>query len=188
MASLTKLQLETLALVRDGKVSQRNHGHGAWRIVGANPSVVGRLTSLGLVRWTKVIGGDAELTTAGCDALPASGGDHGDHQVVFAALEAPRITGEQPTGRLRWCGDKLQQEWLITEYAGSSPVSRRTEWRDIPTDDTDAGFPTAITGGGDGAYSEAIDTEPEYYVETFDAKGNLIEPALARATKGQADE
>lgn len=71
---LTKLQLETLALVRDGKVSQQNHGHGAWRIHGANPSVVGRLTSLGLVRWTKVIGGDAEMTEAGRDALALNGG------------------------------------------------------------------------------------------------------------------
>lgn len=71
MTKLTALQLDTLALVRDGKVSQRNHGHGAWRIVGANPSVVGRLTSLGLVRWTRIIGGDAELTDAGRAALPA---------------------------------------------------------------------------------------------------------------------
>lgn len=72
-----------------------------------------------------------------------------DHQVVFAALELPRMTGEQPTFRLRWCGGKLQQEWSITKYAGSSPVSRRTEWRDIPTDDTDAGFPTATKGQAD---------------------------------------
>lgn len=70
---LTALQLETLALIRDGKVSQQNHGHGAWRIVGANPSVVGRLVSLGLARWTKIIGGQAELTAAGRDALSASG-------------------------------------------------------------------------------------------------------------------
>jgi hypothetical protein len=73
---LTALQLETLMLIRDGKVSQKNYGHGAWRIVGANPSVVGRLTSLGLSRWTKIIGGNAELTEAGRDALSSKGNAH----------------------------------------------------------------------------------------------------------------
>ena len=72
---LTALQIDTLALIRDGKVEQHNHGHGAWRIHGANPSVVGRLVSLGLARWTKVIGGRAEPTDAGRDALPAFGGE-----------------------------------------------------------------------------------------------------------------
>ncbi len=66
---LTKLQIETLRAVEAGQVSQQNHGYGAFRIHGANPSVVGRMTSLGLVRWTKVIGGDAELTDAGRVAL-----------------------------------------------------------------------------------------------------------------------
>jgi hypothetical protein len=69
---LTKLQLGTLELIRDGKVSQEKHGYGAWRIHGASPSVVGRLVSLGFARWTKVIGGRAELTDAGRDALTAT--------------------------------------------------------------------------------------------------------------------
>lgn len=66
---LTALQIETLRLVSRGAVAQRNHGHGAWRIFGANPSVVGRLTSLGFVEWTKTIGGNARLTEAGRAAL-----------------------------------------------------------------------------------------------------------------------
>lgn len=66
---LTTLQIETLRAVEAGKVSQQNSGYGAWRIHGANPSVVGRLTSLGLVKWTKLIGGEAELTDAGSAAL-----------------------------------------------------------------------------------------------------------------------
>lgn len=71
---LTALQIETLRLVSRGAVAQRNRGHGAWRIVGANPSVVGRLTALRLVEWTKVIGGDARLTDAGRDALAKAEG------------------------------------------------------------------------------------------------------------------
>ncbi|MFC3071526.1 hypothetical protein [Shinella pollutisoli] len=71
--SITKLQLETLGLIRDGKVSQQRFGYGAWRIVGANPSAVGRLVSLGLARWTKVIGGDAQLTDVGHAALDMAG-------------------------------------------------------------------------------------------------------------------
>lgn len=71
---LTALQIETLRLVSCGAVAHRNHGHGAWRIVGAHPSVVGRLISLGLVEWTKVIGGDARLTEAGRGALTKAEG------------------------------------------------------------------------------------------------------------------
>lgn len=66
---LTALQIETLKAVEAGKVSQENSGYGAWRIHGANPSVVGRLVSMGLVKWTKLIGGDAELTDAGQSSL-----------------------------------------------------------------------------------------------------------------------
>lgn len=65
----TEKQIETLKLVAAGAVSQRNHGYSAWRVVGANPSVVGLLVSRGLVRWTEVIGGDAELTDAGRAAI-----------------------------------------------------------------------------------------------------------------------
>lgn len=41
--TLTALQLETLLLVADGKVTYVRSGAGAWRVRGANPSVVGRL-------------------------------------------------------------------------------------------------------------------------------------------------
>lgn len=70
-SKLTALQIETLKAVEAGKVSQQNSGYGAWRIHGANPSVVGRLASLGLIKWTKLVGGEAELTGAGRVALSA---------------------------------------------------------------------------------------------------------------------
>lgn len=48
---LTPLALETLGLIRDGQVRQINCGTSAWRIFGANPSVVGRLVSRQLAVW-----------------------------------------------------------------------------------------------------------------------------------------
>lgn len=67
---ITPKQREALQAVADGKVSERNMGTAAFRIIGANPSVIGKLRSMGLIRWTKVIGGDAELTDRGREALP----------------------------------------------------------------------------------------------------------------------
>ena len=73
-AHLTALQQETLRLISNRKVSENNHGHGAWRIVGASSSVVGRLNAMGLVRREggKSIGGVFELTEAGFKALHPS--------------------------------------------------------------------------------------------------------------------
>jgi hypothetical protein len=48
---LTALQRTTLSDISHGSVSQRKLGYGAWRIQGGNPSVVGRLISLGLAKW-----------------------------------------------------------------------------------------------------------------------------------------
>lgn len=48
---LTLLAVETLGLIRDGKVYQLNCGTAAWRIQGANPSVVGRLVARKLAVW-----------------------------------------------------------------------------------------------------------------------------------------
>lgn len=66
---LTAKQIETLLAVSLGNVACRNMGHSAWRIVGASPTVVGRLVSLGLVRWTNGWMGDARLTEMGEVAL-----------------------------------------------------------------------------------------------------------------------
>lgn len=46
---LTPLQIETLTLARDGAVTERRFGYGAWRILGANPSTVGKLRAWGLL-------------------------------------------------------------------------------------------------------------------------------------------
>lgn len=66
MTKLTPLQVQTLNLIAAGKVEQKNYGTGAWRTVGGNPTVVGRLMALGLARWpTAGLGGIAVLTEAG---------------------------------------------------------------------------------------------------------------------------
>lgn len=64
---LTGLQKTTLSDIRHGSVYQRKFGYGAWRIQGANPSVVGRLISLGLAKWSSAIDdrADCVLTDAG---------------------------------------------------------------------------------------------------------------------------
>ncbi|SKA20274.1 hypothetical protein [Consotaella salsifontis] len=72
---MTPKQIEALRAVEAGEVYQHNCGSAAWRIFGASPTVVGRLTSMGLVRWTKVIGGKAELTDAGRAALGKGGAE-----------------------------------------------------------------------------------------------------------------
>lgn len=59
MLKLTENQRAALDNIYDGNVKQRNHGHGAWRINGpSNPSVVGRVISMGLAAWGKSSGGE----------------------------------------------------------------------------------------------------------------------------------
>lgn len=62
---MTPLQMETLRLIGQvpSRVRQQNFGSGAWRIVGANPSTVGKFVAAGLVRWGP--NHWAELTDAG---------------------------------------------------------------------------------------------------------------------------
>lgn len=79
MGKLTELQLTTLRLIRDGKVLQINCGYGAWRILGASPTVVGRLLSMKLAEWHRVYPEtfSADLTAAGRAALsPENGGEN----------------------------------------------------------------------------------------------------------------
>jgi len=48
-------------------------------------------------------------------------------------LDGPLKTSTvQPTLNLRWKGDALEQQWLITEYLGSRPTGQTAEWRPIP--------------------------------------------------------
>ena len=64
---LTSLQRAVLSDIGRGLVHQRKFGYGAWRIQGANPSVVGRLISLGLAKWGAMQGDriDCLLTGVG---------------------------------------------------------------------------------------------------------------------------
>jgi hypothetical protein len=66
---LTALQAETLEAVArlPSTVRQMNCGYGAWRIIGASPNAVGKLTSLGLIRVG--VNNWYELTDAGRGAL-----------------------------------------------------------------------------------------------------------------------
>lgn len=68
---LTTLQIETLQLIEAGKVTQRNAGHGAWRIFGAHPTVVGKLVALKLAAWSTSYEKERSiaLTPEGADAL-----------------------------------------------------------------------------------------------------------------------
>ena len=72
---LTPLQIETLRLIRDGKVSQQNTGYASWRIFGASPAAVGRVVSLGLAEWGRFADRHRPitLTKAGRDAITTSG-------------------------------------------------------------------------------------------------------------------
>jgi len=70
VSRLNDNQKNTLALISEGKVQQLNCGYSAWRTHGTNPSVVGRLMSLGLAKWpTGAMGGVAVLTDEGQAAL-----------------------------------------------------------------------------------------------------------------------
>ena len=68
---LTPLQKEALRAVAAGTVKMSNHGYSAFRTSGASGSVVGRLVSLGLVKWPKGPVGTqtCEITDAGREAL-----------------------------------------------------------------------------------------------------------------------
>lgn len=50
---MTPKQAEALNAIAAGKVHCVNTGYAAYRIHGGNPSVVGRLVSLGLARWPR---------------------------------------------------------------------------------------------------------------------------------------
>ena len=124
---LTALQIDTLALIRDGKVEQRNHGHGAWRIHGANPSVVGRLVSLGLARWTKWVGGAAELTEAGRSAIASTSTTSDQrafqHGMVVAASVVMKV---------------FDREEIARAILGAAGVSTVSEIMACGADDYDA--------------------------------------------------
>jgi hypothetical protein len=51
MGKLTRLQRKTLTDIAESAVHNVKGGYGAWRIRGAQPSVVGRLISMGLAKW-----------------------------------------------------------------------------------------------------------------------------------------
>lgn len=76
MASCTPRQIDTLRLILCGQVSMALTGHGSYRIVGAAPSVVGRLISMKLARWPRGPVGEqiCELLPAGADVLANAGG------------------------------------------------------------------------------------------------------------------
>lgn len=57
----TENQIVALTLIADGKVRQHRFGYGAWRIVGAHPSVVGRVVSLGWAKWGRMDGDDMPI-------------------------------------------------------------------------------------------------------------------------------
>lgn len=78
---LTDKQIETLRLIEAGEVQEVLFGYGAWRIVGADPTVVGRLVrTLELAEWVRRTDGsnrnDCVLSPAGRAALAALGGGH----------------------------------------------------------------------------------------------------------------
>lgn len=73
---ITRLQIETLRLVADGKVTYVRFGNGAWHVRGANPNtVIGQLEhKLRLITRGKIIIAAKdyyrfELTDAGRNAL-----------------------------------------------------------------------------------------------------------------------
>lgn len=67
IATLTRLQRETLLDISCGKVTMRNTGTASFRIFGGAPTVVGRLIAMKLARWPKGHVGEqvCELTPEG---------------------------------------------------------------------------------------------------------------------------
>jgi hypothetical protein len=67
----TPKQIEAMLAVQQGRVSQKNCGHSAWRIHGASPHVIGRLFALGWVNWPQggFVEHNCELTDAGRTVL-----------------------------------------------------------------------------------------------------------------------
>lgn len=57
----TDKEIDALTLIADGSVRQR-FCYGAWRIAGADPSVVGRIVSLGWAKWGRIDGDDMPIT------------------------------------------------------------------------------------------------------------------------------
>lgn len=101
---LTKLQMETLALIHAGKISQHKYGYAAWRILGGNPSTVGRLVSMGLAVWGKSQDDDVPitLTNAGRSALVSPATD--DSQNLLSTktsrfCETSTVPALRETGR-----------------------------------------------------------------------------------------
>lgn len=70
---MTPKQLEAIQAVSRGEVVENNHGHGAWRVAGANPASIGGLVRKGWVRWAGWPR-KAELTDAGRNALAETEG------------------------------------------------------------------------------------------------------------------
>lgn len=66
---ITPKQLEALTAIAAGSVRRHNCGIAAWRTLGAHPTVVGKVMSLGLAKWSKLEGGTAELTDSGRAAI-----------------------------------------------------------------------------------------------------------------------
>lgn len=50
---------------------------------------------------------------------------------------AIRYQQTEPTMFLRWIDGVLHQGWAITEFEGASPVSRKVEYRPVPSEVTE---------------------------------------------------
>ncbi|WP_139835646.1 hypothetical protein [Thalassospira sp. MCCC 1A01428] len=70
----TQKQLETLKAIRLGAVARINMGYAAFRITGANPSVVGRCVKGGWAKWPEGLTEDqtCELTAEGKAVLSSA--------------------------------------------------------------------------------------------------------------------
>lgn len=67
----TEKQIEALRAIQAAKVTMANHGSSAYRIEGANPTVVGRCVSIGLAVWPKGPVGEqtCQITPAGAELI-----------------------------------------------------------------------------------------------------------------------
>ncbi|MFG1250065.1 hypothetical protein [Xanthobacter flavus] len=101
---LTPLALATLGLIREGKVSQINCGTVAWRIDGADPSVLSHLVMGHLAAWAPPYSGKtiaATLTAAGeaawaaATAGPAAPQNLAKYEVVLGALQEIAATPKE---------------------------------------------------------------------------------------------
>ena len=71
MSKITPLRMDTLRVIRDGKVRMVNTGTAAYRIFGASPHAVGWAVAQGLAWWPKGPVGEqtCEITANGQAAL-----------------------------------------------------------------------------------------------------------------------